>query len=546
MLDLSILPKLKTKMASRVNLDALIEREDFEVLKDGNMNAPLLPAIAISELEQGKFFLNVLRKPDFQRATNEWTPEKVCDFIESFLNDDLIPSIILWNSGNRNFIIDGAHRLSALVAWVLDDYGDGVISGSFFGMDIFPEQRAIAEKTRRLIKKKIGSYADHKFSSINRDKASKEMLERADRMATLTLQLQWVKGNADKAEDSFFKINEEATPINETEKTLLKARKKPNALAARAIINSGTGHKYWSDFDGEKQSEIESLAKEINNLLFKPPYETPMKTLDIPMAGKGYSSETLSLIFDLINVSNYIEKKKGQKKELVFYRKTNEADLEIKNDPNGDSTIFILKSTRKLLYRISDTHPSSLGLHPVVYFYSSTGRYQVTSFIAMIEMIKYLEKKNLFRDFIKIRERFESFLMKYKIFVNQTTVKYGSGLKGYKQLEKLYLYIMELLRESATDEEIINSLAINEEYVYLNPNETELENDNRKEFSTGTKSAIFLKRALETPIKCEICHGLMHRNATHFDHKDRKSDGGMGVIGNGQLAHPYCNTTVKN
>jgi len=46
----------------------------------------------------------------------------------------LIPAIILWNSGRYIFTIDGAHRLSALIAWVLDDYGDGIISQTFFGM----------------------------------------------------------------------------------------------------------------------------------------------------------------------------------------------------------------------------------------------------------------------------------------------------------------------------------------------------------------------------------------------------------------------------
>ena len=65
------------------------------------------------------------------------------------------------------------------------------------------------------------------------------------------MQLQWVRGGASKAEQSFFKINQHAVPINQTESRLLQSRSKPNTLAARAIIRSGTGHKYWSRFDSD-------------------------------------------------------------------------------------------------------------------------------------------------------------------------------------------------------------------------------------------------------------------------------------------------------
>lgn len=543
MLDITIIPK-PTKM-SKVNLDALIPREDFEIMKDSPAAPPLLPATSISELENGKFFLAVLRKPDFQRETSEWTPEKVSEFIFSFLNDDLIPSIILWNSGSRNFVIDGAHRLSALIAWVVDDYGDGVISQAFFNNNIPKGQLDIADKTRKLIKKKFGTYRDHQIAITNPNSSS-DILERATRLATLTLQLQWVKGNASKAEDSFFKINEEAAPINDTEKTLLKARSKPNAIAARAIIRSGSGHKYWSKFDADKITEIEELAKEINQILFTPALEVPLKTLDIPLAGKGYSSETLSLIVDMINLSCGIEKKKGTNKDIIFYRKNNNEELELVDDTTGDQTIYLLKKARKILYRISNINGSSLGLHPVVYFYSNTGRYQVTSFLAIIELMKEFESKDGFKSFIPIRKRFEDFLLKYKIFVNQSTVKFGSGLKGYKSLKKLYVAIMDYIKANKTDQEILTLFAESEEYKYLNPNDNDTPLTQRQDFSTESKTTIFLKRALENPITCEICGCMIHKNATTFDHIIRKEDNGTGNPDNGQLGHPYCNTTYKN
>ncbi|MEV0425518.1 DUF262 domain-containing protein [Micromonospora sp. NPDC050495] len=61
---------------------------------------------------------NVLRKPDFQRETASWPPDKVAELVRSFLEGDLIPSVIMWRSpiSGSIFVIDGAHRLSALVA----------------------------------------------------------------------------------------------------------------------------------------------------------------------------------------------------------------------------------------------------------------------------------------------------------------------------------------------------------------------------------------------------------------------------------------------
>ena len=117
---------------SKVNLDALIPREDFEV--DGGAEAQNLgDKLKVSELVKGQgFFYSSLRKPDFQRETSDWDKNKIASFVKSFVEGDLIPSIILWQAGQYIFVIDGAHRLSALIAWVNDDYGDGFISQSFF------------------------------------------------------------------------------------------------------------------------------------------------------------------------------------------------------------------------------------------------------------------------------------------------------------------------------------------------------------------------------------------------------------------------------
>src|SRR5436305_1773529 len=126
-----------------VNLDALIQREDFESSGEAAGSYGTQPTFKIAELKQNNHYFSVLRKPDFQRDTNNWTPEMIVDFVQSFLDNELIPSIILWISkeSNKVFIIDGAHRVSALIAWVNDDYGDGAISRKAFNFKV-PEAQA--------------------------------------------------------------------------------------------------------------------------------------------------------------------------------------------------------------------------------------------------------------------------------------------------------------------------------------------------------------------------------------------------------------------
>ncbi len=129
-----------------VNLDALIPREDFAV-DDPQKERPLEEGgkLKIVELEPGSVMYKWLRKPDFQRTTAQWPPKKVAAFVKSFLSGDLIPALIFWQSSTGGvFVIDGAHRLSALIAWVHDDYGDQGISLPFWDGDLPPEQQDLA------------------------------------------------------------------------------------------------------------------------------------------------------------------------------------------------------------------------------------------------------------------------------------------------------------------------------------------------------------------------------------------------------------------
>lgn len=86
-----------------VNLDALIRREDFTVNVDPKKTNALNQdtKMKIVELEVASLWFKWIRKPDFQRTTAQWSPEKVAGFIESYVAGDLIPALILWQSDSR-------------------------------------------------------------------------------------------------------------------------------------------------------------------------------------------------------------------------------------------------------------------------------------------------------------------------------------------------------------------------------------------------------------------------------------------------------------
>ena len=510
-----------------VNLDALISREDFEVIETNSRASSFNQNVSVKDLEKGEFFYAGLRKPDFQRETSDWTDDQLCEFIQSFIDGDLIPAVILWNSGPYNFVIDGAHRLGALIAWINDDYGDGAISKQFFNDEIDEEQRDIANKTREKIKNTVKSYSEYKKATADSKNTEREILEKALSLGRTSIQLQWVSGGAEKAEQSFFKINQKASKINDTEIELLQSRRKAFAIASRAIMRAGAGHQYWSKFESSLMKEIEDIAKEINGLIFQPKISGAIRTLDLPLVKKYNSPQTNSFIFDLVKKCNGVPN--NTKK--------------IDDDPDGKLTVTYLKNTRKFLRRINSSHPSSLGLHPLVYFYNKRGNHIYSAILAWVDIAKEIEKSpQSLKSFCFIRNDLEKLLIKYKHFISGVNAKYGSGTKSYKHIIKVTMLIINLLQKQESENTIVSMIL--DEYKFLTKDDDI--NVKSLRFSTDIKSQIYIQEALPKSSTCSYCNGFIHQNSISFDHIVRKQDGGKGSVQNGALMHPYCNTSAKN
>ncbi|MFG3644531.1 HNH endonuclease family protein [Micromonospora sp. NPDC047762] len=533
-----------------VNLDALVPREDFEVDSEEPMmeQSKLGQTMRITDLGIDGLIYHVLRKPDFQRETANWTPQKVADLVRSFLDGDLIPALILWRSPKSGniFIIDGAHRLSALTAWVHDDYGDSHTSMRFFENNIPPDQKRAAEATRNLISQSVGSYSDLLLALRNPDTAVKDRLRLARNLSILAMDLQWVSGGAEKAENSFFRINQQATPIDQTELDLIKARRKPNALAARAFIRAGTGHKYWSDFDEDTKNTIEQLGKEVYDLIFKPNVETSIKTADLPVAGRGYSSDSLKMVFELVNFVNKLTPDMWRESDskTTKSRVTAPGPSHLTDDADGSETIRFMRAVRRVAGRISGNGPGSLGLHPAVYFYGATGKFQPAAFLAAVEFVLDLEKTQSIAKFTTVRAEFEEFLIKYRHFFNQIVRNYGSFSRAAPHVVKMLRTAFEALKDDCSEQAILERLKGEPTLKSLR----EITADDRlhgRNFSQETKNLLMLNELLERETRCAICGARLPRNSVSFDHRLRKQDGGNGSPENGQLTHPYCNTGYK-
>lgn len=525
----------KVGTANVVNLDALIPREDLAI-KDQAAPAGTVDRISIPHLN-GFVFAPDLRKPHFQRETNQWTPKKVVELVTAFVDSDLIPAVILWRAGHYIFVIDGAHRLSALLAWINNDYGDGKRSNDFCGGLIPDEQRKVAEKTRKMVNKAVGSFSDYEEARKGVPK-EKYIMDRLAKLSDSNVIAQWVPTTDPKsAEDSFFKINQAATPIDPTEKRLLKARDSASAISARAITNGGRGHKYWGSFGNVIQAQIENAAKSIHQELYAPPISNiPINTLDVPVAGQGYNA--LPFVFDLVNTVNEIEiadttTKKGVNETLPV-------------DTDGNLSLAYLAKVKATIAKITTDNPKSLGLHPVVYFYTRGGAFKPEAFFGAMKFIDEIESKNWFKKFQAIRSVFEDYLVDHKEAIALIVHRFGTGNRSIPWVHAYYKFLFEKFDDRMTPEKVTAELGQNAEFKFLTvppPPPKQSASGKPMNFSSNTKTAAYFAQALAGCVRCKICGARVHKNSMHIDHATAKKDGGHSGLENAQVTHPYCDSS---
>ena len=393
-------------------------------------------------------------------------------------------------------------------------------------------KKNLLKKLDDYINASIGSYKQVTLKNEMPDLSIEER-KKISKVISRSLQVQWVNGDADKAENSFFKINTQGTPLDYIEELLLKNRKKPIPIAARAIIRAGTGNKYWSKFKYENIEQIEELSKELHKTFFEPEINTPIKTLDLPLGGSTGVRSALQILIDLLQIAN--KNNQLPSKSLEEYN----------DDIDGNLTIETLKKTLNLAKRITGNDRGSLGLHPAIYFYGPTGRHSIPMFLGIMEL--FVEKlsnndKIFFKKFIEQREFLENILANKKDLISSILQKHRSHERVLAFKKFINDLVLKVNKDQKISDEFLVKVAKLEGKIVLG----DVISKNTT-FNDDVKSESFIKTALASALKCPICNGYLDpEKSMSYDHIQKKADNGKGSIDNCQLTHPYCNQSIKN
>jgi len=406
-------------------------------------------------------------------------------------------------------------------------------SRKMFGHEISAEQKKSADKTRKLVKERIGSWGYYKSLIDNSEDLTPEQRKKISTITTRGFQVQWVQGDTDKAETSFFNINMKGTPLDELEELLLRNRKKPVPIAARAIIRAGKGYQYWSCFETEMAEKIEGAAADLHKILFAPEIKRPVKTLDLLLGGSKGIRAAIQVLIDFILMSV----KKQQETLPVI--------TSFDDDITGQNTIDVLKKASYLASRITGNSDGSLGLHPAIYYYGPSGRHSSPMFLGAVSLVaEKLANNNssFFKKFTDVREELEKLLISNKDLIAMILQKNISKYRVGKYHELLAGIISSLSDGNQVDAENIIKISKLEGKV-LSGDFTRT----TQKVSPEKKSKVFIHVALQNTIKCPICSGYLDtEKSVSYDHIIRVRDGGVGAAENIQLTHPYCNHSVKN
>jgi hypothetical protein len=529
----------------KVNLDSLIKREDFETGGADGVGGKE-PIFKVEELSHDRMYFTVLRKPDFQRTTNNWTPEMIVDLVKSWLDGDLVPALILWHSkqSGKVFVVDGAHRLSALIGWVNDDYGNGTISTGFFD-EIPPAQVKFHKTTQELMAQRVGSYKElHRMAMNPLPTDDPDRIRRGRAIATLQPAIQKVEGDAQAAENSFLKINANPAIIDPTDLDLIRARRKPNAIATRALMRAGTD--YYAKL--AKVKEIDTLAKEVHGIVFGPILELNTQSPDVPRAGQPYSSEAFKMVLDMVNMFNGVTPAMWQEQKTTSNKKIQVAQLQ--DDTDGSVTVEYLKKVKDIGTLVSDNgerNSGSLGLDQVVYSYGATGKFHPGAFLAALRLAQELETTKKLKEFTKVRKDFEEFLVRHKFFINQIGHSKGSRTRPVESVLQMHRIVLSCLQSGINDDKkIIRKLKRDSKLEELKDVSNIPKDDTkRKRFSKSVQDAGVIRSVLDSRERCKVCGSRLPPTCRSKDHKQRQADQGLGTLANLQFTHPYCNTGYK-
>lgn len=562
----------------KVYLDHLIERENLRYQRSKEIvSAPgNRPTLRMGDLfkEHQNANRNSLRKPDFQRTTWSWTPEDCVSLLDSIINEQVIPSIILWSSPENglDYVLDGGHRISVVLAWLNDDWGDKLEPSAYRDDEEEKVIKQAAWEVRNLVKMKIGSISDFQDAEneFNRAVMGNEAPRRVlspitfkrgifyQRLAKgdIGFHILWVVGDYEKAEQSFLKINKGGKPLSEWETAVVENRHSSFMRTIMALTNVNSMNHYWHTKDleegiqeeNEKKTEkIISGISKLHEILFKPAYEIPIRRLQQPLFVAPDVQTKAQWLSQLLTVVEGGKGREGETRKLIE-RDKNAPSEEIIN--NGS---LLIEDTLDAFAHLIGPSPKSLAIVPSLYFYTDGGRYVRSLLYGLLYWLLSGSEENVLnrkRVFSIHRVAFEQILLDNKEdVVTGITRKTGSGHEITSQTSQYYQGVLELLIMYKDD---IQSTGFSADYSSLAKKLTNKSSKVRislgksRLFTPNQKSALVLDNFFYNPNRCGICEGILDPSTDlQHDHILEYAKGGKTLPENQRLVHPFCNNPAN-
>ncbi len=499
--------------------------------------------VALTDFEKHPI-IKCLFKADNQRSTECWSVQEIANFIEDCTEDQNINLCILyWKDIHGNiYIIDGAHRLSCIYAWINRYFADEQVTQAPNFND--PQKQDI-----RYLRNYLGDLAD--FQRICTDA---EFAEKKSKLEDIKISFRQVLGTPEDARRVFQSINSDTKRLDKYEEYHLRNRGSDAYYAIYACCYINDNKSNLEELQYTRLNELIELGERIHQLLFS----------TILLDNEMSHGKKIGLVNELMNIiagdqiHNIMSLNQGERVENLMSH--------------------LLTILCRIATPVKNAGVPSLGLHPYLYFYKDQ-RFQITSFLAWFSIVYEIHESRMqihhrkisFKDFTRVRRSIEFLIANFPVATTETVGKFGSGIKGYDRLQIVYNAFICLSLEMEVDfddEKCLNTfiLSMSKAFKYINFNEFYVERflggyddvvvknvvgyvesispisrSKPKAFSALTKSLLKHNFVVGNHNFCLICDGLIYLDSTESDHRIAKAVGGQGVLENGLLVHPICN-----
>lgn len=560
----------------RVHLDHLIDRQSLRYRDKRAGDSPRNGiasahrsdnSIRFDDIRQKDGWFDRLRKPDFQRATCAWDPEACVTFLSSVIRRRIIPSIILWRSSENGmvYVLDGAHRLSVLRAWMIDDWGDK--AGDFYKEnENLEEILAAARATRARVKEEIGLFSDFEAAHAEWNKiayrggAPRQLMQarQADMAmfyfdmvsSSRTLHAQWEDGDYEAAEESFLAINRQGERLDDVEQLLIEHRNGSLSRIIMSIASAGASGHYWPELPEDLQEVSEevktSLASfnsrcaALHTLLFVPPFDSKILDINVPFVvapGHFRPHQHLIELLPLLTEGTAIGVERLP--HLLAKDRTAEAQEIILNADQ-----LLARVEGKLGHLCGSNADSlSLSLVPLIYWYNRKASFVRGLFYGWCHWLLSGDDTDVQERKVAlsaVRGELENVLIAYKDDLALIQHQGGAGMKSLGQVAAVLQNLVQSLllkthsSAASSDEEIRE--------IFGAKSASRSKTSGGRLFSKGTRIEINVRELLNSAIRCEICGGVVDlKQGLQYDHRHEFAAGGRSIAENGRPTHPFCN-----